>query len=489
MHLIFLQKKLRTNTKTLKYLCSRSGNASLVSTAIGELWLYKVELLVLPFGSTVALTLVISLLYDWWDMARDDCRNYLLCLCKVIIFILLGSFMASFAVLIVCIVFEIAIFLFVAFYFTRVYTSRFPTEHARNLNAWKRVIDWIYENKGYDISDLMDDIESDKYIENKDIYDTPYSCTSAQDRMIRICCINYAYLKGYQAFTYSNGSVGSVDIPLRDYLSGKQKKSFVDVIKLNHLKSHSSKRDSISFFKRFWHIYGALWREINSNIEFYRVSVEQYRAFAERNRMQNRLKWFPYARIGIAFVTFVLGPLYFASRVLSLLFPIIIVIYLNENDLLFEVDSLQWLMFGCYLSLVLILCVLLAFMSYYAYYESFILPSNDTFPSLHPFYDEFVTYVEDCSYPQLIIAPIRDYLVLNVFGKDVGGIVLSYLDEFSLDSKGSFLDFLEKLGKYDRSKHDKYEPGKMYQKIDIEPAREFMNDIPEIPANVFVFDS
>ena len=138
------------------------------------------------------------------------------------------------------------------------------------------------------------------------------------------------------------------------------------------------------------------------------------------------------------------------------LFPIIIVIIsaietsLDENNnnvgnVFAGIDTLQWMMLVIYSTLEIIVLIINAVLVYKSYYETLLLPNNN-FACLQPFGDNFVEYVTEYCYPRFIIAPIRDFLVRQVFGKDVRNLILSYLSDLSSDE--TIDDFVQFLVKY-----------------------------------------
>ena len=163
----------------------------------------------------------------------------------------------------------------------------------------------------------------------------------------------------------------------------------------------------------------------------------------------------------IGLLTFILLPLYLISRIFSILFPIIIVIILsietnldennnnnnnnNISNVFAGIDTLQWMMVAIYSTLEVVVLIINGLLVYKTYYESLLLPNNN-FASLEPFGENFVEYVTEYCYPRLIIAPIRDFLVRQVFGKDVGNLILSYLNDLSFEE--SVDDFIQFLIKY-----------------------------------------
>ena len=442
----------------------------MISTTVGQAWLYKFEFFVFPFTVVASIGLVGLLtqsLISWFECGNSciyyGCfRGCCLTLCQFLVAILLISFTFCLFVAILPVIFEVFVFLLIAFYFEHAYMSRFPKSSKNDLKAWHSLISFMYSNKGYDISDIASDFEQFKLKSNStvnDDYNAPYICTAKQDRIIRICCINYAYLKGFPYLT-----VNSVqDNKLRHYLQNERPNSFTNIIYYDEILQHSGaslinydaenkKNVELSFFSKVWFVYGAVWRQANETVEFNKRVIPHTNSTSKR-KAQYTLYAAYASRVLIGLITFVLGPLYILSRIFTFIFPLFIVLYLlfvnnigsRSNDLLSwkQIDLLQWLMLAVYSFLVFVVLILNFLLLYRSYYESLILPHNKLV-NLAPFANEFVEYVTDFCYPRLIVSPIRDYLVIETFGKDVGGIILSYTNDLDLmdSSIAHFKDFL-----------------------------------------------
>ena len=426
---------------------------------ISQIWFYKVLIVVIPLATLITSILIGILLSE-----ANDNRYCIL---------LMSAFGLPFGIIFLSIGLEVSTFIFIAFIINKYYTSRFPTNN-ENFIAWNELIDWIYDNQGYDIQDLIDDMEkmnSNSNIDSDNGYQvqTPYECSGSQDRIIRICCINYCYFKrGLNAFDSDlvlSSSIGNAidfktryeanernnknkssskyrtteelkpgdDIMLRNYLSKPENlnKCFVDInyndIKQNTNKYHrKSKRkrtrkynahDSIIY--RFYSGYVSFWDEIKDVIP-------------------NRT-----IEIFLEIVVYILAPLYLISRIVGLMFPIIIILYVNGYGLWNDIDGLQWSLLGIYTCLFLAVIILCLFIVPRAYYQSFILPGADIFPTLIPGSKLFVNFVKDYYYPKLIITPIRDYLIKDIFGVDVGRIILKYLGDLNVDDGKTVLNFTQ----------------------------------------------
>ena len=463
-----------SNNNSVDIDAGNSIENEFISTIIGEIWFYKFSLIVLPIA--VIMSFVCLFYIGLWLQDRffgDICC--IVCCC----FVCIGPFVIAICLITIPPIFEIFTFVYIAMYFERTWMSRFPTTNAKNLNSWHSLISFMYDNKGYNINDIIDDFNNQFTINNKISFvavnndkknnttqtqrQTPFSCSGKKDRIIRICIINYSYYKGYSKIRTPNNFVDQYsmkrgkkvethahDFELRSYLDKEQKTLFMNINNYDQFLLHSGtdtwthkfdnktqERKKLTFWQKVWFIYGAPWRTIKGDkTRWYYYS------------------WYEGTVCLIGLITFVLGPLYIISRLISVLFPVIIVIALliedlvkNDNDddegnVFARIDRLQWLMLGIYSFLEVIVIGLMILVMHHSYYESFLLPNNK-FASLEPFCQEFVEYVTEYCYPRLMIAPIRDYLVEQVFGKDVGSIILSYLPDFNFDKDiGDFRQFL-----------------------------------------------
>ena len=435
---------------------------------ISQLWFYKVLIIIVPLATMVTLILFGILLSETSD---DN-------ICCILIFSLFGI---PFGMIFLSIAFEVSTFIFIAFIINKYYTSRFPTNN-ENFIAWNELIDWIYDNKGYDIQDLIHEIDTLNKLQkdnnnndndndtddNSYQVQTPYECSARQDRIIRICCINYCYFRrGLYAFEsdMNQNSIGTRidfrtrfeenernnrnrsrvkkeskyrdrdkelqpadDIMLRNFLSKPENinKCFVDIdyndIKQNANQFQRKRRiynDHNSIIARFYSGYVSFWDEIKDIIPNCLIELL------------------------LNVVVYVLAPLYLISRIIGLIFPIIIILYVNGNGLWNDIDGLQWSLLGIYTFLFVTVIILCLYIVPRAYYQSFILPGARLFPTLIPSAKLFVNFVKEYCYPKLIITPIRDYLIKDVFGVDVGCIILGYLGDLNVDDGKTVLNFMQ----------------------------------------------
>ena len=149
-----------------------------------------------------------------------------------------------------------------------------------------------------------------------------------------------------------------------------------------------------------------------------------------------------YCTTAVTFVgsmTFCFAPLYSISRIIHLLFPLFIVLYLYFGfDVVIwtspHIDRFQVVMITVYLALCAILSVLLYLNMEEQYLLSHILPFTSSLPTISS--SESVDgYLRDIAnhYLRMTVVPIRRAIVIDHFGVYLGEIIVSYLpndDEF-----------------------------------------------------------
>ena len=286
------------------------------------MWMYKFLFIVFPFAIVASLGVVLIGVQGLWEClsCSDLMHRYPTFCCSVIGSTLLLSFIFSLSLMVLSIIFEIFVFLYIAFYFERTYMSRFPKSNVSDLQTWQQILSFIYQNKSYDISDIADDFDQLQLKEKTtNSRQTPYICSAKQDRIIRICCINYGYLSG---MSYINTQHTASDIKLLHFLR-QQQTSFCNIDEYDEILKHSSQtswpftdqdnsKGTIPWWKKFWAVYTTLWVEVNAAIDNRNDAAEkrqgQWRNDEARlafDRITGKVtRWLVFA------VTFIFGPLY-----------------------------------------------------------------------------------------------------------------------------------------------------------------------------------
>eukprot|EP01083_Nonionella_stella_P173861 601011_1 len=198
------------------------------------------------------------------------------------------------------------------------------------------------------------------------------------------------------------------------------------------IREHASNPKRAEFIKKFWYkLYGCVWTdECKGQIERYwtRYKDSDYSYGALMDLFKNGS-----VSIGIATLTFVMGPIYFLGRFVTLLFPGFIVLYLyfghNVNVWNTEfVDLFQKVMITVYLALCVLLSILFYMNCCEQYLLSHFLPASRSLTHIKTkmISDELIKDITD-HYYGIVVIPIRRAIVIDKFGQDLGPIILSYL--------------------------------------------------------------
>ena len=133
-------------------------------------------------------------------------------------------------------------------------------------------------------------------------------------------------------------------------------------------------------------------------------------------------------------LTFFFGPFYSISRVVHLLFPWFIVLYLYlEYDVVIwtspHIDIFQVVMITIYLVLCLVLSVLLYLNAKEQYLLFHILPFIKELDEMGTDENTIDKHLKDITnhYFGMTVIPIRRAIVIDCMGPDLGPIIVSYL--------------------------------------------------------------
>ena len=210
---------------------------------VSSLWMYKVFYFVTPFVATFAVMVI----YKNTEVLRLD-SGFCSHPCIPIMLIIIYPIMVCMGV----VIFEITNFMFVVFIICRMYTLRYPATE-KGLNNWYSLLDWVDTGaNGYNLSNFVssededEDVNAGKYmlkagsVKFKLHRDqtVPFVCSVKQDRIIRICCINYVLNE--------NRRPARRDSHLYRFLEEEMDTSFVNVT-FAHLRSNTNLKQQAEF--------------------------------------------------------------------------------------------------------------------------------------------------------------------------------------------------------------------------------------------------
>ena len=146
-------------------------------------------------------------------------------------------------------------------------------------------------------------------------------------------------------------------------------------------------------------------------------------------------------------LTWVFGPFWLLSRILTFIYPIFIVIYLNARGISFynDIDLFQLIMFHIYTSLIVIILILLGFILYEQYYLWHIMPVLNRLPDVISV-DVAIKFSKrvETFYDSIVIVPIRESIIIDVFGPDIGNIINQYIPKIE-DNEQVIASFTSKF--------------------------------------------
>eukprot|EP01084_Bolivina_argentea_P128008 226341_1 len=251
------------------------------------------------------------------------------------------------------------------------------------------------------------------------IYNGYTSFTRHEDKMMRLCSVNYMTMKnlGYER-----------DYKWEKYLSLNRDNGQYMNVTYSNLRSHTLDINKSQFCNKFYKWYGEIWRGEYKYAKELCDSLDVWSCYNfKRCCKQSLIAWVFWM------VTFVFGPIYFVSRFCTLLFPIWIIIYLYFSyDVIIwntqYLDLFQVVIITIYLGLCLIVLLLFYWNCREQYLMAHILPFTNSLPSVNYEHTVKETIKKITNhYYEIVVIPIRKALIFEFFGYDLGAIVLAYL--------------------------------------------------------------
>eukprot|EP01083_Nonionella_stella_P173862 601014_1 len=324
-----------------------SDHLSSAFAMIRTIWMYKLIITEFVMIVCVSIGMHMAMMYDCYriDIKRKDKLSSQICL-GIFIFLLV-TFMWACGIIASVLVLEITNWTYLAGTLFLLGTSRFG-EYKTSSEFWFSMVGWVNAAEKHRVGSL---------------YKGCTSYTKKQDRIMRICSINNCLLQEKHKQHVNQYLRWRVeDHRLKTYLTEHRNKSQYLSVTMAGLRTHSKAPKQAEFIKNFWYnFYGYLWTsEFEGRIERYwnQYKNDNYSAEALVELLKHG-----FMTICIATLTFIMGPVYFVGRFVTLLFPGFIVLYLyfghNVNVWNTEfVDLFQQVMLSVYLALCVVLSIL-----------------------------------------------------------------------------------------------------------------------------------
>ena len=241
------------------------------------------------------------------------------------------------------------------------------------------------------------------------------------DRIIRILCLNYGYYKHSPRVGLTH------DSDLVKFIDKRRKEETLNTVSYKDIRQNCLQTSNATIFKTGIKKYLAIYGELTNDMK------ENYTSTSRRT--SRRIQYF-FMDIGAIVLLYILVPIYLLSRVFTIIYPYILVSYIFYYDLFFKLDLFELTMLGVYIFLQLIIFVFGFFVVRTHLWLWHIAPgkvrwqanwksvdANDMIACCYKYYD------------QIQWLPFAQEIVLQRFGKDIGGIIVEYLRAMShLDS-------------------------------------------------------
>ena len=370
---------------------------------IGELWCIKVGISIIP---PLVAIVVLWILVGFWVFfhrrydGQSDCPCWLLFIYLLLCVIFLnGAFVIGFSIfaVVVGLFAEIFCFSIIAWFVAVHLTSdRWKYESEVESNALKQMLDFV-ENAA-------------PHIEN--------------DRVVRMLCLNYAYYSSFdKAKHHAAGSVLDF-IESRHEADTLNTVSYKDVRKNCYHTEHACEMEPGAIVQYFVGYYKDLRESMTDswNTKFVNSgNVNKLDYFV--NKMEDI--WYD---IAILLFVFISMPIYGASRIFTIAYPYVLLFYILYYDLVSKLELFELSMLGIYIGLQLSIFVLGVFVFRIHLWLWHILPGEDKWQmrwdkiNVKEFLSVTYKYYDEVQW-----LPFAKEIVIQRFGKDIGGIIVDYL--------------------------------------------------------------
>ena len=391
-------------------------NVAHLFSAIQTIWLYKLYICVFPLIVITSTGLHLTFTFDCYKntAVRGDSIPRKMCIAIGVFGVVTIMWIAG--VLCLILIFEITNFTWLAGILFLCGTTRLP-ETKNGSEFWFTLLSWITSGRSSFVPD----------------YKGLTSYSKQQDVIMRICSINHVIYGSKNSLW----TMATDDVALK-YLDKECQESQYANVTFRKLRCHTNNTKQSKFIPMFIkEYYGFFFFEQLELYNSHKLQYERTNSDYEREQMLEHL----FGIIIFGLITWFLGPLYAISRMLTLIFPVFIVVYLYCNDVfiwsvfmidngdMVKIDAFQVVMITIYLFLLLILMVMYAVNIREQFLLFHILGSKDflNFSSVRPkVAKESIKKIQN-HYYGVVTVPIRRAIVLDVFGEDLGPIIISYL--------------------------------------------------------------
>ena len=312
---------------------------------------------------------------------------------------------------------------------------------------WKNMVT-MHRNRG--ISQLAGGIdgtsgsrfiesESKRFLANREIRNMMFS---KEEQMFRLIFVNYCFLG---LFSYRRREQPSA---LVKYLENEAEREW-KCIKIKDLRNNTEINDYHrgTIIEEFKHKFEKITKECKHQLEDF---VGNKNNFVNRYGSSWYCLYVCFRRMVVIysyFILYVFLPLFLLSRLFSMLFPfisIINILYLNDDyNNIESVQLLQWILTVSYMILIVLWIISAIRCLYYYHWTSHVVPNGHYWDAV-PFGAAKYFYVKQYCRLNLMqkfyntrlnekfLERKRKEIVIEILGKDIGGVIVSYWPKFEL---------------------------------------------------------
>ena len=273
-----------------------------------------------------------------------------------------------------------------------------------------------------------------------------------QNKIVKLCVINQVLLKNHPlaSMNYYNRDVSVskqrwknyYDTGLIEYLDNHQRQNFKNVslkeMRQNCVVDENWMRRYTKHVNPFKHFGNQYYFDILNEI------ISRYK---NDDGLEKCVHGLAIAVVG--FVNYILGPVYFTSKIFNLLMPFIIVGYMEIDghiNYFVAVDIYLVIIWCLYVVVILIWMISSCYMLNEAYYAWHILPSTKLLyaapsSSAGASCEEVQQQIEEYYFRVALFSLIEETFI-NRYGSDVTNLIIDYLDSIECTSKECLIETL-----------------------------------------------
>ena len=411
-------------------------------TNLGEIWIYKA---VIIWGLTITwigLPLISIFFQEHFHCRRRDINQHGLCqtllfaspfvLCCLIFYCVVSAF-----VIVVC---EI-IFLSPFAYFFYVSAHERFTNQCRSMFA-KKAFDFILDNKSLYTSNIVptdflarpiaivkvtedkrEEIDDTRYLNNQLPFFMRRKLLGERERMFRLTFVNYCFI---DFFKYQENKK-LIEFLENDRIIANEWSQ----VTLKNLREHSDHS-----------IFGSLWDEIKEPFieapKEFKKELESAKNDTQSFHCLCVAHW-TFMLFWVYFLLYAYFPLFILSHIFSMFFPLMSIIYFNFN--IESIELLQLILTIVYLTFMF--CWIISAIRCVSFYHwtTHLMPGGAWWQAISDRMSQQdinlqlkrFNVMQQCYNQRLnekYLQQKRKDIVIEILGKDIGGLIISYWPEF-----------------------------------------------------------